>query len=50
MGIIIKILDEFQLDYGLAMDFLNDNTTSVTQKNEKCGLKKYVKIVSKLKF
>jgi hypothetical protein len=28
------------------MDFWNDN---ITQKNEKCGLKKYVKVVSKKK-
>jgi hypothetical protein len=27
--------------------FWNDNTTFVTQKNEKCGLKKYIKIISK---
>jgi hypothetical protein len=29
------------------MDFWNDNTTFISQKNEKCGLKKYVKVVSK---
>jgi len=31
------------------MDFWNDNTTFVAQ-NEKCGLKKYVKVVSKYKL
>jgi hypothetical protein len=29
------------------MDFWNDNTTFFTQKNEKWGLKKYVKVVLK---
>jgi hypothetical protein len=32
------------------MDFWNDNIMFVTQRNEKCGFKKYVKIVSKLKI
>jgi hypothetical protein len=32
------------------MDFWNDNITFVTQKNEKCGFKKYVKVLSKKKF
>jgi hypothetical protein len=30
------------------MDFWNDNTMFVTQKNEKCELKKYVKVVLKI--
>jgi hypothetical protein len=32
------------------MDFWNDDTTFVTQKNENCGLKKYGKVVSKCFF
>jgi hypothetical protein len=32
MGIIIKDLDKFLKDYGLVMDFWNDNTRFVTQK------------------
>jgi hypothetical protein len=30
---------------GFIMDFWNDNTMFITQKNEKCGLKKYVKVM-----
>jgi hypothetical protein len=29
------------------MDFWNDNIMFITQKNEECGLKKIVKVVSK---
>jgi hypothetical protein len=35
MGIIIKILDKFWEDYGLVMDFWNDNITFVKQKKWK---------------
>ncbi len=47
MRIIIKNLDEFLEDYGLIMDFRNDNITLSIRKNEKCGFKKYVKVTSK---
>jgi hypothetical protein len=41
MGIVINFLDEFKEDYGLVMDFWNDNNMFVKQ--EKCGLKKMSK-------
>jgi hypothetical protein len=34
-------------DFGLIMNFSNDNTMSVTQKNENCEIKKIVKVMSK---
>jgi hypothetical protein len=47
MGIIINCLDEFQEDYGLVMDFWNDDIIFSHKKNENFGLKKYVKVISK---
>ncbi len=50
MGIIIKFLDEFKEDYGLVMDFWNDNIMFVTKKKWKMWIQKIVKIVSKYKL
>jgi hypothetical protein len=34
MGIIIKILDEFLKDYGLVMDFSNDNIMLIVHRKK----------------
>jgi hypothetical protein len=46
MGVIIKKLDEVQKDYGIIMDFWNDNTMFVAQMKN-VDSKKYQNIVKK---
>jgi len=48
--VIIIFLDEFKEDYGLVMDFWNDNINFVTQKKWKMWTQKNAKIVFKLKL